>query len=106
MQRKPAPSSLGVALPIAEALRTSTPLGRLSERMRQSDAAFAAVGPLLPPGLSAQVRAGPIDDAGWSMLCANAGVAAKLRQIVPRLERHLHDNGLGVASIRVKVLPR
>ena len=105
MHRRDAPPS-SAAQPIAEALRSSAPLGRLAERMRRSNAAFAAVGPLLPPGLAAQVRAGPIDEAGWSLLCANAGVAAKLRQLAPRLEQHLHETGLGVASIRVKVQPR
>ena len=106
MQRKAAPSAIAETLPIADALRSNTALGRLSERMRQSNEVFAAVCPLLPPGLAAQVRAGPIDDAGWSALCANAGVAAKLRQLVPRLEQHLQEAGLGVASIRVKVQPR
>ncbi len=106
MQRKATPSSPSEALPIADALRSSAALGRLSERMRRSNAVFAAVCPLLPSALSAQVRAGPIDDAGWSLLCANAGVAAKLRQLVPNLEQHLHETGLGVASIRVKVQPR
>lgn len=98
----PPPSA---ALPIGDALRSSAPLGRLAERMRQSNAAYAAVRPLLPPGLAAQVQPGPIDEAGWSVLCGNAGVAAKLRQMVPRLEQHLRAQGLGVASIRVKVRP-
>ncbi|MEP6740836.1 MAG: DciA family protein [Caldimonas sp.] len=93
------------ALPIAEALRASAPLGRLAERLRESNALFAAVGPLLPPGLAAHMRAGPIDEAGWSILCANAAVAAKLRQIVPLLQQHLHESGRVIAAIRVKVQP-
>ena len=106
MQRKAAPPAPEAALPIADVMRSSTALGRLSDRMRQSNEVLAALGPLLPAGLAAQVRAGPIDDAGWSALCANAGVAAKLRQLVPRLEQHLRDHGLAIASIRVKVQPR
>ena len=105
MQRKAAPFASTDALPIADALRSSAALGRLAERMRQSNAAFEAVCPLLPHALAAQVRAGPIDEAGWSLLCPNAGVAAKLRQLVPRLEQHLHEKGVGVAAIRVKVQP-
>lgn len=105
MPRKAAPLAPTNALPIADALRSSAALGRLADRMRQSNAAFEAVCPLLPRALAAQVRAGPIDEAGWSLLCANAGVAAKLRQLVPRLEQHLHEKGLGVATIRVKVQP-
>ncbi|HEX2539809.1 MAG TPA: DciA family protein [Caldimonas sp.] len=104
MQRRVIPPSLDVQ-PIAEALRSSAPLGRLAERMRQSNAAFAAVRPLLPGPLAAQVRPGPIDDSGWTLLCANAGVAAKLRQLAPRLEQRLHAGGIAVAEIRVKVQP-
>jgi hypothetical protein len=102
----PRPASTAAsALPIAEALRTSAPLGRLTERLRESNALFAAVGPLLAPALLAHLRAGPVDEAGWSILCANAAVAAKLRQIVPHLEQHLHESGRVVAAIRVKVQP-
>ena len=62
--------------------------------------------PALPPALAASVSAGPVDDEGWSLLCANAAVAAKLRQLVPRLEEHLRDAGRPVAAIRIKVQPR
>ncbi len=94
------------AMPIAEALRASAPLGRLAERLRLSNALFAAIAPLLPAGLAAYVSAGPVDAEGWSLLCANAAVAAKLRQLVPRLEQQLGESALAVAAIRVKVLPR
>jgi hypothetical protein len=93
-------------MPIAEALRASAPLGRLAERLRRSNALFAAIAPVVPPGLVAWVSAGPIDDEGWSLLCANAAVAAKLRQLVPHLEERLREVGEPVAAIRVKVQPR
>jgi hypothetical protein len=73
--------------------------------MRQSNAYLAAVGPAIPAGLAAHIRPGPVDDEGWSLLCANASVAAKLRQLVPHLEQRLKDGGHAVAAIRVKVLP-
>ena len=92
-------------MPIAEALRASAPLGRLADRLRRSNALFAAVAPLLPDGLVPHVSAGPVDDEGWSLLCTNAAVAAKLRQLVPHLEQRLADAGLVVAAIRVKVQP-
>jgi hypothetical protein len=101
---KPVASNLP-ALGIAEALRASAPLARLGERMRQSNACFAAVRPALPAGLAAHIRPGPVDEDGWSLLCANASVAAKLRQLVPHLEKRLKDDGLVVAAVRVKVLP-
>lgn len=99
----PAPSA---PLPIAEALRASQVLGRLGERMRRSNACFAAVRGLFPPGLAAHVSPGPSDDAGWSLLCANAAVAAKLRQLVPHIETRLRESGHAVASVRIKVQPR
>ena len=95
-----------VAMPIGDALRGSAPLGRLAERLRRSNALFAAVRPLIPAGLVAQVSAGPVDDEGWSLLCTNAAVAAKLRQLVPHLEQRLGEAGLAVATIRIKVQPR
>jgi hypothetical protein len=104
VSRKPISSNLP-ALGIAEALRASVPLARLGERMRQSNACFAAVRPALPAGLAAHIRPGPVDEEGWSLLCANASVAAKLRQLVPRLEQRLKEEGLVVAAVRVKVLP-
>jgi hypothetical protein len=102
----PKPIPAAVALPIAHALRDSAPLGRLAERMRLSNALFAAVAPVVPAGLAASMSAGPVDDEGWSILCANAAVAAKLRQLVPHLEQRLRDVGQPVAAIRVKVQPR
>ena len=93
-------------MPIGDALRESAPLGRLAERIRLSNALFATVAPVVPPGLAACVSAGPVDDEGWSLLCANAAVAAKLRQLVPHLEQRLRDAGRPVAAIRVKVQPR
>ena len=101
-------SAPGIVAPLslAEALDASEPLGRLAERLRRSNALFAVVTALIPHGLAPHVRAGPADEEGWSLLCANAAVAAKLRQLVPRLERQLHERGLAVASIRIKVLPR
>jgi hypothetical protein len=101
---KPAPPA--VAVPIAEALRASPALGRLAERLRLSNSLFAAVAPALPSGLAPWVSAGPVDDEGWSLLCANAAVAAKLRQLVPRLEERLRESGQPVAAIRIKVQPR
>jgi len=102
----PKPAQPAAAMPIAQALRESAPLGRLSERLRLSNALFDAVVPALPLGLAGQVSAGPVDDEGWSLLCSNAAVAAKLRELVPHLEQRLHDSGTPVAAIRVKVQPR
>ena len=87
-------------------MRSSQPLSRLVDRLRESNAMYAAILPLLPSALAASVRAGPLDEAGWSLLGGNAAVAAKLRQLAPRLEERLHERGHPVTSIRIKVMPR
>lgn len=53
--------------------------------------------------MAAHVKPGPVDEAGWSLLAANASVAAKLRQLQPRLEEMLRERGWEVSAIRVKV---
>ena len=91
------------AIPIDEAMRASPALSRLVDRLRESNAMFDCVIPLMPSALAAGVRPGPIDAAGWSLLVPNAAVAAKLRQLAPRLEAGLLEQGHAVATIRIKV---
>ena len=88
---------------IEQALQQSAPLARLQLLMRDSKARFDAILPSLPTALAMHVRPGPVDEAGWSLLAANAAVAAKLRQLQPRLEEILLERGWQVNSIRLKV---
>ncbi|MEQ1803919.1 MAG: hypothetical protein ABL900_00930 [Burkholderiaceae bacterium] len=104
MNPKP-PQATPDALPIESVLRNSTPLIRLQQLMRDSSARFNAISPHLPALLAAQTKPGPVDDLGWSLLAANPSVAAKLRQLQPRLERILQERGWQVSSIRIKVQP-
>jgi hypothetical protein len=91
------------ALTIASALDRSAPLAQLQQLMRDSNARFDAIRSELPTLLAPHVRPGPVDDQGWSLLAANAAVAAKLRQLQPRLEDCLRARGWQVSAIRVKV---
>lgn len=91
------------ALRIQQALQRSEPLARLRELLRESEARFAAIRPLLPPAMLAHVKPGTVDEDGWSLLAANASVAAKLRQLQPRLEAALREGGWAIAAVRVKV---
>ena len=88
---------------LAQALQRSEPLARLGQLLRDSAARFDAIRPCLPAALAPHVKPGPVDDLGWSLLAANASVAAKLRQLLPRLEEVLRERGWQVSAIRVKV---
>jgi hypothetical protein len=107
---KPTPGSpdgtvrIDTAISMNEAVGRSEPLARLAERLRESNARFVAIVPLLPPGLGGFVRPGPLDETGWSLLAANSAVAAKLRQVVPRVEQALKQSGWQPCAVRVKIV--
>lgn len=88
---------------IQEAMNRHTVLERLQQLMRESQSRLEGIRPLLPPALAAHVKAGPVDDAGWTLLAPNGAAAAKLRQLQPRLEAALRQQGWQVSAIRVKV---
>ena len=95
------------ALPIHHAMDRSDALARLMQRLRDSNQRFEAVRERMPTALRAQVRPGPVDDEGnWSLLAANAAVAAKLRQLVPLLQEALRERGWHNTAIRIKVQGR
>jgi hypothetical protein len=96
-------STLPAALPIGEALAACAPLARLQALLRDATARYEAIRPLLPPALAAQVRAGPIGEDGWALLADNPSVAAKLRQLLPRLEAALQQHGWQGSAIRIRV---
>jgi hypothetical protein len=91
------------ALRLQDALLQSEPLALLRERIRDSKARFEAVKICIPTGMLAHVQPGPVDEAGWSLLAANAAVGAKLRQCIPRLESVLKNQGWPASPIRIKV---
>ena len=90
-------------LPLSTALGRSEPLAALLKRLRESQARFAAIKPLLPETLRAAVSPGPLDDSAWVLLAANASAAAKLRQMVPALQAELLAAGWAGPDIKVKV---
>ena len=80
----------------------SAALGLLRRRIDESMRRLASIRSCLPESLTAHVAAGPIDDTGWTLLAANANVAAKLRHLQPALEARLAHHGFGVMPIRIK----
>lgn len=102
MNRPKAPA-VPDALALADALQQSAPLADLRRRLNQSSNCLDAIRPALPAGLQNQVVAGPIDADGWTLLAANAAVAAKLKQLRPRLEDALALNRCATRHIRIKL---
>lgn len=94
---------LPAARTIAEALAQSEPLARLREQLRASETRFGDILPLLPAPLRPQVRPGPVDETGWTLLAADAATAAKLRHLRPALEARLQKQGQEPSAIRVRV---
>ena len=90
-------------MPVAEALRRSTPLALLRARLQDSNDRFEAIRDSLPATLARHLAPGPVDEEGWTVLAANTAVAAKLRQLTPRLEAVLQGRGWQVSAIRIRV---
>jgi hypothetical protein len=88
--------------PVADALRAHEGLSQLSARLEGSRRRLRVIAPALPGPLMGSIQAGPLDEEGWSLLVANAAVAAKLRHLLPRLEALLAQAGLP-GRIRVKL---
>ena len=105
MAAKPPPATPD-AIDMASALEGSEPLARLRAALRESQRRYEAIRGILPAELAPHVRPGPLDAEGWSLLAANAGVAAKLRHLKPRIEGALNAAGWGDANVRVKVVSR
>src|SRR5690606_32551647 len=103
MTRRPvAPGNMS----LGEALGASAPLQGLMERVRDSNARHEALRDLLSPDLLAQLRPGPLDETGWTLLVEHSAAAAKLRQLVPRIGAHLQGKGWPLVEVRLKVRPR
>jgi hypothetical protein len=88
---------------LADALDQCAPLQSLRQRLARSQACFDAIRPAVPAALLCSLRPGPVDETGWTLLAANAATAAKLRQLRPRLEQALLQQGCQVSSIKVRV---
>ena len=92
------------ALSIKQAMAQADSLSHLQLRLQDSRERLEAIRRALPGALALAVQAGPVDETGWTLLASNASVAAKLRQLQPRLEECLREQGWAISTIRVKVL--
>lgn len=91
------------ALPISQALNASASLALLRRRLDDSRRRHAAVLPCLGASLAPHVTACPVDTTGWTLIAANASVAAKLRQLQPTIEQRLLEGGFAAVPLKIKV---
>ena len=89
-------------LALRQALDLSAPLNSLRRRLEESSRRYAAIRPCLPEALVAHVSPGPVDDTGWTLIAANASVAAKLRHLQPAMESRLSGLGFRDLPLRIK----
>ena len=92
-----------LAQPLAQSLAGDDGLAGLLARVRASQARLDALADVLPGLLRQHLRAGPLDDDGWTILAANSAVASKLRHLLPTLAETLVAKGWQATAIRVKV---
>jgi hypothetical protein len=104
--RKLASPAVPLPQPVSGALARNETLAGLALRMAESRDRLATIAPGLPTGLSREIRGGPIDDEGWTLLVSNAAVAAKLRHLLPHLQDVLKSEGWRDLPIRVHVRAR
>ena len=84
-------------------LRQLPELQTVSRRVGRADALKAALADALPAGLAASATV-TVSDAGEVVLYAdNGAVAAKLRQLAPRILNSLRQRGNEVTAVRVQV---
>ena len=96
-------SVVPLARPLGESLAGDDSLASLLARVRASQARLDALADVLPGMLRLHLRAGPLDDDGWTIMAANSAVASKLRHLLPTLAETLVARGWQATSIRVKV---
>ena len=94
------------SIPLQQAAQESPTLSLLMGRVRESADRMHAIRSLLPAGLRTSVQAGPLEQGCWCLLVDSNAVAAKVRQMLPALQSHLRQQGIGVDSIRLKVHKR
>jgi hypothetical protein len=92
-------------LAMSTALARNDTLGQLLQRLSESRENLEVVRGLLPPGLADEVRAGPLDAQGWTLLVPGAAAGAKLRQLLPRMEAELLAHRHRPVPVRIRIVP-
>ncbi len=78
-------------------------MASLAARSRDTSDRLHAIEDLIPVELRSAVQAGPVTDKDWCLLVGGNAAAAKLRQLLPRLQQRLSSKGWEVSTIRIRV---
>jgi len=96
-------------VPLREALRLDQAMVRdptlayLAQRAQQSASYLSTILHLLPIGMRDSIQAGSLEDGHWCLLAANSACASKLRQLAPALRACLHERGMPITELRIKI---
>lgn len=97
------PKHMSGTVALSQALQEHPTLGSLLGRWRLAQECMQAALPVLGPALGAAMRPGPVEDREWTLLASSGSVAAKARQLLPRLSQAIQDRGLGVETVRIRI---
>jgi hypothetical protein len=90
-------------VPLHQAADEAPALARLTQLVRESGQRLKAIESSIPPALRKSIRPGPIEGTSWCLLVDSSAAAAKLRQLLPVLQRQLNSCGFEVTAIRLKL---
>lgn len=88
---------------LEQAVGAAHSLALLQQRVEASRECLRMVLHLIPSNLHKHVVAGPLNDGEWCILVKNASASAKVRHLLPTLQKHLQGQGAQVTSVRLKI---
>ena len=97
MQRRHYPISL------EQAAEEAPILAQLMQKTRLSQQCAQAIAELVPSALRRHLEYGSVEDGEWCILVQGSAVAAKARNLVPLWLECLHQHGLAVQRIRLRL---
>ncbi|EAY69816.1 hypothetical protein BDAG_02585 [Burkholderia dolosa AU0158] len=92
--------------PVSEVLGRTDAFAALRAGVEQVASLQRDLGALLPDYLANHVEPGSIKDGTLTLFAAHNALAARLRQVEPRLLADLQKRGWPVATLRVRVRPK
>lgn len=101
-----APSGPPRPQPASEVLRRNDAFAALRAGVEQVASLQRDLAALLPDYLANHVEPGSIKDGVLTLFAAHNALAARLRQVEPRLLSELQQRGWPVATLRVRVRPQ